>query len=194
MQIKVYKFTGLTPLLMSNIESVNRDLPQLKLGTKPNKGDIEKIAEGMTYRNEDGNLYVPTQALRSSLLTGCAGQKFPGSRQSPRTILQALIFPAEDRATVLDGKGKPATKIEPQIDSGVNKASKSRIIVVRARIPSWSMVVPFEIDDEFAPSNFEQFMDTVITLWNRAGRTAGIGAWRPEKQGRHGRYQVELQK
>lgn len=191
MKVQVYRFTGLSPLLMANIQSVNLDLPQMKLGTKPNKGDVEKIAEGMTYRNEDGTYYVPTQALRSSLLTGCSGMKFPGSRQSPKTIFQALVFPSEERATVLSLKGKPVTSHEPQIDSGVNKASKSRIIVVRARIPEWKLEVPFEIDDEFAPSNFDQFMDALLTIWNRAGRVAGIGAWRPEKQGRFGRYQVE---
>lgn len=192
MKVQIYKFTGISPLLMSNIESVNRDLPQLKLGTKPNDGDVEKIAEGMTYRDSDGNLYMPTQALRSSLLTGCAGTKFPGSRQSPKTIFQALVFPAEERATVLNGDGKPASKFQVQIDSGVNKSSKSRIIVVRPRIEPWSLTVPFEIDDDFAPSNFDQFMEALLTIWNRAGRTAGIGAWRPEKQGRFGRYQVEM--
>lgn len=193
MQVKVYRFNGLTPLLMSNIESVNRELPAIKLGTKPNKGDIEKIAEGMTYRDADGNLCLPTQALRSSLLAGCAGQKFPGMRQSPKTILQALIFPAEDRAVLLDKKDKPIRDFEIQVDSGVNKASKNRIIVVRPRITDWHMVVPFEIDEEFAPSNFDQFLDVMLKIWNRAGRMAGIGAWRPEKQGRHGKYEVVQQ-
>ena len=192
MKIQVYKFTGISPLLMSNIESVNRELPQLKLGTQPNKGDVEKIAEGMTYRNEDGTLYIPTQALRSSLLTGCSGMKFPGSRQSPKTIFQALVFPAEEKAALLNGDGKAAKKWEIQVDSGVNKASKSRIIVVRPRIEPWSSVVPFEIDEEFAPSNFDQFMDNLLRIWNRAGRAAGVGAWRPEKAGRFGRYQVEM--
>lgn len=190
MQVKVYRFNGLTPLLMSNIASVNKDLPGLKLGTKPNKGDIEKIAEGMTYRNEDGHMYMPTQALRSSLLTGCSGTKFAGSRQSPKTIFQAIVFPAEDQAVLFDKKGKPIKDFEIQVDSGVNKASKSRIIVVRPRVKDWHMIVPFEIDDEFAPSNFDQFLEELLRIWNRAGRMAGIGAWRPEKQGRHGKYEV----
>jgi len=190
MQVKVYKFTGLTTLLMSNIESVNRSLPQLKLGTKPNKGDIEKIAEGMTYRDDNGNLYLPTQAIRSSLLTGSSGTKFAGSRQSPKTIFGATVFPAEDRAILLDKKNRPIKDFEIQIDSGVNRASKSRIIVVRPRIKDWHMVVPFEIDEEFAPSNFDEFLSELVRVWNRAGRMAGIGAWRPEKQGRHGKYEV----
>lgn len=194
MKLKIYKITGLTPLLMANIESVNRPIPQLKLGTKPNEGDVEKIAEAMTYRDADGNLCMPCQSIRSSLLTGSSGTKFAGSRQSPKTIFSATVFPAEDRATLLDKKGKPIKDFEIQIDSGVNRASKSRIIVVRPRIPAWHMLVPFEIDDEFAPSNFDQFLDELLRVWNRAGRMAGIGAWRPEKQGRHGRYEVSLQK
>lgn len=192
MKLQVYKFTGISPLLMSNIESVNRGLPQLKLGTKPNKGDVGKISEGMTYRDEKGNLYMPTQALRSSLLKGCTGQKFSGIRQGAKTLLQGLVFQAEDRATLLDVNGKPIKNVTPQVDSGVNKNSNDRIIIVRPRIEQWSMKVPFEIDDEFAPSNFEQFMDTLLTIWNRAGRAVGIGAWRPEKQGAFGRYSVEM--
>jgi hypothetical protein len=190
MQIKVYRIIGLAPLLMSNIESIGRGLPQMKLGTEPNKGDIEKIAEGMTYRDAEGNLFMPTQAVRSSLLTGSAGTKFAGSRQSPKTIFSATVFPAEMRATLLGPKGKPVTNFEIQIDSGVNKSTKSRIVIVRPRIPEWSMVVPFEIDDEFAPSNFDQFLAELLRVWNRAGRMAGIGAWRPEKQGKFGRYEI----
>jgi len=192
MKILTYKFTGISPLLMANIESVNRKVPQLKIGTKPNKDDIKIIAEAMTYRNEDNKFYMPTQALRSSLLKGCVGMKFPGTRQGPASIFQALVFPAEEKATLLNANGKPLKRYEIQIDSGVNKSTKSRIIIVRPRFDSWSMVVPFEIDDEFAPSNFDEFLDALLRIWNRAGRTAGIGAWRPECKGRHGRYDVEL--
>lgn len=192
MQIKVFRFTGLTPLLMSNIESVNRDAPTLKLGTKPNKGDIEKIAEAATYRDTDGSLYLPTQALRSSLLDGCSGQKVAGTRIGPRKIFQGVLFCSEDRATLLNPKSKPITEYEIQIDSGVNKANKARIIVVRPRIDEWHVDVPFEIDDEFAPTNFEQFLDTVLSIWNRAGRAVGAGAWRPQNSGRFGRYSVEM--
>lgn len=191
MQIKTYRFTGLTPLLMASIESVNRDLPSIKLGAAPNKGDIEAIAEGMTYRDEDGSLYLPTQALRSSLLSGCTGQKFKGSRQGPKSIFQATVFQAEEQATLTDLKGKPIKDYDIQIDSGVNKASKARIIVVRPRINVWRLDVPFEIDDEFAPSNYDEFLSALLAIWNRAGRAAGVGAWRPECKGRHGRYNVE---
>lgn len=193
MQIKTYRFTGLTPLLMANIQSVTADIPTVKLGTKPNKGDFEKIAEAMTYRDEDGHLYLPTQAFRSSLLTGCAGQKFPGLRVGPKSLLQALVFPAEDRAVLLNKKEKPIKDFEIQIDSGVNKATKSRIIVVRPRVAEWHVVIPFEIDDEFAPANFDQFVAVMLTIWNRAGRMAGVGAWRPEKQGKFGKYSVVAQ-
>lgn len=193
MKVQVYKFTGLSSLLMSNVESVNRGLPQMKLGTKPNKGDVEKIAEGMTYRDADGVLCMPTEALRSSLLFGCKGLKMPGSRSGPASIYQSLVFPAESRASLTNAKGKPVKDYEIQIDSGVNKvgSKKHRIIVVRPRINEWVLSVPFEIDEEFAPANFEQFLSVMVEHWNRAGRVAGIGAWRPENKGRHGKYSVE---
>jgi len=194
MEIRVFKFTGLSSLLMSDIESVARKLPQLKLGTTPNEGDIEKIAEGHTYREPDGTLYLKSTALRSSLLDGCAGQKIPGSRMSPAKLFQAIIFTAEDHIPLLDAKNKPIKKWEIQIDSGVSKANKSRIIVVRPRIPEWHCVAPFEFDREFAPQNYDDFLRMVVQIWNRAGRAIGVGAWRPQCKGKHGRYSVELQK
>lgn len=194
MEIRVFKFTGLTPLLMSDIESVNRKLPQLKLGTTPNEGDIEKIAEGLTYRESDGSLYVKTAALRSSLFDGCTGQKFAGSRMSPKKMFQATLFTAEDHATLVDQKGKPIKTWETQIDSGVSKVTKSRIIVVRPRIPKWHAVVPFEIDREFAPANYDDYLREMVRIWNRAGRAVGVGAWRPQCSGKFGRYSVEMSK
>ena len=191
MEIQVYRFTGLTPILMSNIESTTKNLPQLKLGTEPNKGDIEKIAEGMLYKNTDGTYYMPAEALRLSLFKGCSGMKLAGDRRGAATIFQGLIFPAEDRAALLDDKNKPIKKHFPQIDSGVNKANKARIIVVRPRVEGWHMDVPFQIDREFAPQNYDQFLQALLNIWNRAGRAVGVGAWRPENKGRYGRYSVE---
>lgn len=194
MELRVFKFTGLTPLLMSDIESVNRKLPQLKLGTAPNEGDIEKIAAGLVYREPDGSLYVKSAALRSSLFEGCSGQKFAGKRGSPRKIFQAVIFTAEDHIPVLDAKGKPVKTWEIQVDSGVSKATKARVIVVRPRIPVWNLKAAFEFDREFAPSNYDEFLRAVTEIWNRAGRAVGIGAWRPQCSGKFGRYSVEMVK
>ena len=191
MEIQVYRFKGISPLLMANINSVNLKLPKLKLGTKPNAGDVKKIAEGNLYKNDDGTYYMPCEALRLSLFKGCSGQKMAGDRRGPATIFQGLLFPAEDRANLVNAKGKPIKKHVPQIDSGVNKANKARIIVVRPRIEEWQMDVPFQIDDEFAPENYEEFKEILLALWNRAGRAVGIGAWRPENKGRYGRYSVE---
>ena len=191
MIIQVYRFTGLTPLLMANVKSAELNLPKIKFGTKPNKGDIKKIAEGMLYKNDDGTYYLPCEAFRLSLFKGASGVKMPGDRRSPATIFQGLVFPAEDRAALTNLKGRPIKKHTPQVDSGVNNTNKSRIVIVRPRIDEWQTDVPFQIDKEFAPENWEQFMDVLLAVWNRAGRAAGVGAWRPEKKGRFGRYSVE---
>ena len=197
MKLQLYKFTGLSPLLMSDINSIQRiadqKIPPPKLGTVPNKGDYEKIAEAMAYKNDDGTYYMPTQAFRTSLLSGCVGQKFPGTRMGPANMFKSLIFPAEERAALTDFNDDLITTHKMQIDSGVNGTGKNkkRIIVIRARIDEWQAVVPFEIDDEFAPANFDEFMLIMLGIWNRAGRSAGVGAWRPECSGPFGRYSVE---
>ncbi len=192
MQILTYRFSGISPLLMSSIQSVGKTLPALKIGTQPNDGDLEKVAEAMAYRDDDGSLYVPTAALRSSLLSGCTGQKIAGSRTGPAKLFQATIFEGEDRSTLVDSDGAVITDYAVQVDSGVNGSTKARVLVVRPRIDDWHINAAFELDDEFAPSNIEQFLDSVLTIWNRAGRAIGVGAWRPQCKGRYGRYSVEL--
>jgi len=197
MKLQLYKFTGLSPLLMANINSISgiaeQNIPLPKLGTAPNKGDYEKIATEMAYRNADGTYYLPAQAFRTSLLSGCVGQKFPGTRVGPANMFKSLIFPAEERAALTDANGNPITSHEMQIDSGVNGTGKNkkRIIVIRARVNEWQAIVPFEIDEEYAPPNFDEFMLVMLSIWNRAGRSAGVGAWRPECSGPFGRYSVE---
>jgi len=195
MEIRVFKFTGLTPLLMSNIASAgNPDMPTLTVGKKPNKGDFEKIADALAYKNKDGTLFLKSEAFRSSLIKGATGKKF--GKQAAPAVLKGFIFTsAEEQVSLIDLKGRPIKKYEIQIDSGVAKKI-NRIIVVRPRIDEWSATVPFdcESDPKFRPSNYEEFLDQIEKLWNYAGRTVGVGAWRPEKSGKYGRYSVEMQK
>ena len=193
MKLQMYKFTGLSPLLMDDINSIQRiaeqNIPLPKLGTQPNKGNYEKIADAKAYKNDDGTYYMPAVALRSSLIKGCVGQKMPGSKVGPANMIKPLIYPAETQAALTDFSGEPIISHAVQIDSGVN--GKNRIIVIRARIDEWQAIVPFDIDDEFAPDNYDQFLHVVLAIWNRAGRSAGIGAWRPENSGPFGKYSVE---
>ena len=105
-----------------------------------------------------------------------------------------MIFTAEDRIPVLDQDGNPVKTWEVQIDSGVSKSTKARVIVVRPRIPIWNLRGAFEFDRDFAPKNYDEFLEVVTSIWNRAGRAVGIGAWRPQCAGKFGRYSVELQK
>jgi hypothetical protein len=193
MQIITYKFTGLSPLLMCSTKSIgDADVPQIKLGTTPDAGDIDKVAEALTYRNDDGALCFPSEAFRSSLLYGCKGQKIKGSRSGPAGLIQGLFASAEEFATLADENGEPLTSFEIDKRTGVNKATKARIPLFRPMLREWHATVPFEFDDDFAPPNTSEFLKLVLELWNRAGRMAGVGAFRPEKKGWFGKYKVEM--
>jgi hypothetical protein len=175
---------------MSNIESLGRNLPKVTVGKQPNAGDIETIAEGMTYRENwpKGNLVFLAGAFRSSLITGCKGQKF--GRGSPAGLFKAIIQAAEDTAPLTDKHGKALKAIKSHMTTGVSKATKSRVLVIRALVEPWQAIVPFEFDDEFAPPNRDEFYGAVLKIWQRAGRMTGIGAWRPESGGKFGKYEV----
>ena len=191
MQILAYRFSGLSPLLMCSTKSIgDKKVPVIKLGTVPDEGDIEKVVESLTYRDEDGNLCFPCEAFRSSLLYGCKGQKLVGTRTGPATLIQGLFASIEEFATLRDGD-EPIRKPEIDKRTGVNKATKARIPLFRPMVRDWNVTVPFEFDDDFAPPNTEEFLEQVLNIWNRAGRMAGVGAFRPEKKGWFGKYRVE---
>ena len=56
----------------------------------------------------------------------------------------------------------------------------------RPRFNEWACMVAFEIDQDFVST------EVVLELFNRAGKVAGVGDFRPGKQGIYGRYKVEL--
>ena len=63
---------------------------------------------------------------------------------------------------------------------------RSRILRTRALFEPWGATFVLECDDELVDS--EQ-LDAWLDI---AGRRIGLGDWRPEKSGNHGRFEVVL--
>ena len=63
---------------------------------------------------------------------------------------------------------------------------RSSIMRARPEIERWGCVLELEVDLDFtSPWQVEE-------LLNIAGRISGVGDFRPEKRGPHGRYRAEL--
>ena len=61
---------------------------------------------------------------------------------------------------------------------------RNRVMRTRARFPAWSCTFICEVDSELVDQvQLETWLDI-------GGRRIGLGDWRPQKSGRHGRFEV----
>jgi len=173
---------GLGELLMNNPASMNES-GSGSIRTK--KIDPRADAEIRLYKNEAGELYIPSVAFLNSLWQGAAYNKI--GKDSARARIQAAIFVKNAETIILD-KETLESKTEWEIDSRpvVVKATKGRIIRNRPKISNWACRLILLIDDEYIT------IDSILPLFNKAGKTIGVGDYRPEKRGPFGRYVVEL--
>jgi hypothetical protein len=180
--IAVYEITGKTALLMNNPESML--LPK-DPGVKKVKYDAKIDAEKSAYRSngKGSQLRFPSVAFRNALLTGCKGKKL--GKFGAATNAMAGVFAVEDWCLLVAPKtNKPITTYDVLTVRAV--VQRSAIPRSRACIPKWSCKLALEIDDDFiTPEQAEGFL-------NLGGKMAGVGDWRPERKGKHGRFTARL--
>lgn len=190
MQIVILEYEGTFPLLMHNPAGMGSTQPGLSAKTAIPTREAEALA-GL-YLTDDGLfLRFPAQGCKASLVTGGGGRKF--GKLSATTVVKRGVFPAEEWALLYDPETrKPLTKTDYVIDTrrAVIKSGMKSSGVQRSRpkILKWGCRVPFEVDDTIA--NFEVLEE----IANLAGRTVGLGDFRPEKGGPFGRYTAKLVK
>lgn len=178
--IVTFRVVGMSPLLQNNPANFIGAVQSDSLGAKKTYDDAEE-AKLRVYVDEDGHYYHPTQAFIKSMLRAVGGKKF-GKVFATRAI-SSSVFIAEPHSIILDAKGKPATKYS--IDRQPCVVGKARILRCRPCWKEWMMDVALDID---AALIGEQQIRDALSL---AGRTCGIGDYRPEKGGGFGRFMVE---
>jgi len=173
------RIKGLSDLLMNNPASME------STGPIPTP---EKEAERSRYVRDDGTLYVPSIALRKSILLGATGYKI--GKFSMRSRLSASIQLFEEYFSLLTENDKPMT--DYTIDRRRVVIGKAGIIRSRARIE-----VPWVVEGMFG-FNSELLMDrhgiVQIELLkkaiNIAGQVSGLLDFRPNKGGWFGKYEL----
>ncbi len=135
------------------------------------------------YANEDGTLYVPSIAFRSALLTAAKGRRI--GKQAATSVLPGAVFNVDTRTPLVHPDTGEAIK---DYDVNVVRAVVQKNGVRRARpeIPRWGCRLYLEIDTE--PIDARLVADLLMI----AGKVAGVGDWRPEKKGAHGRFRAEM--
>lgn len=175
------EFTGTSPLLMANPKGMTAD-DKPKVKTKRNKDKELALAE---YRNSKGQLYFLPAAFRKALINGAKGRKV-GSVGLPG-ILMGSVFDIGDEVVLVHPKTKkPLTDYAASEMRVVNK-NAGALIAFRPQINDWQCEVEFEVDDDFVPD-----LSLLLDVFDIAGRTIGVGAFRPQKFGKYGRFSCRL--
>jgi hypothetical protein len=180
-QIVTFRVIGVSPLLQNNPANFIGVSGGDDLGGSKKKYDDAEEATLRVYKDEEGNFYHPTQAFIKSMLRAVTGKKF--GKVSAPGVIRSAVFIVEPHSIILDGKGNPATKYT--IDRQPCVVGNARILRCRPCWNDWQMDVVFDMDTALIS---EMQLCDALSL---AGRTVGIGDYRPEKGGGFGRFKVK---
>ncbi len=159
---------GISPLLVNNFDSESFENPQGK-----HEKDEKVLFERSLYPKQNGHHVFPSRGLQKSMIN--AAHTFVPSIQKKRT--KGLMIPEEWIA--IEGN-------EPRIriDFGNNR-EKGKVKIVRGEFPEWEMKFQVVFDP-----NGKISIAQIYHLIDAAGHFVGIGAWRPEREGIFGRFEV----
>ena len=187
MQKVTFQITGISPLMTNNPQKMRRsDDGGIKKKTIPT---AEDEAEGGTYRFEDGQLYFPASAFRSSMIEGAKGRKI--GKMGAGTVIKGAVFNLQEECPLVSpDDGEPLH--DYVIDEQRAVIQGNGVIRARPRLDEWATTVEFEHDEDFISAA------SINEILNIAGRTVGIGEYRPRVAGSRGtggsfgRFQAEL--
>lgn len=170
---------GMTPLLLHNPASMGQGGDGLSAKGK-NVPTPEEEAEAGTYRLASGQLAIPSFAFRGALLSAAKGRKL--GKAFATAVVKGSVFVTSELTGLDDLDGSPLHAYE--IDARRARVGNAGVTRCRPKLEKWTAEVVFEFDPDFiAP-------ETIRELLAIAGRTIGVGDFRPEKAGPFGRFTV----
>jgi len=169
------KIKGTTPLMQNRFDTAFELEKKLKLQRK----SIDKVpsVEQRLYKNGQG-IYVPSEWIEGTLKNAAKGFKMKGNRTYTKAIAGMVEVTPEEII------------IEPQkwvsdIRSAVNhNMRQARIIVERPRFNEWALEFTLNIDDDL---DVEKVKEILV----EAGKTEGIGSYRPNCGGKFGKFKID---
>lgn len=180
-QIAVFKITGVSPLLQNNPAAFIGKTETQTISAKKVYNDDEE-AKLRLYLDADGHFCHPSEAFIKAAVKAVRGKKF-GKLHAANTLMGS-VFMTEPYSIIEDAKGKPATSYA--IDRKPVVVGKARVLRCRPMFNPWGMKVALDIDTAIITP------EHVLDALRLAGRTVGVGDYRPEKGGGFGRFTVEL--
>lgn len=173
----VLKGTG-EGLLMHSAQNMEKQaVTKNPTKTYDDKEDAEKVA----YRNQKGELYIPSRCMKAAVLNAASWFKFGKKSAKPIIAGCTRIEPAE--IILKDGKGK-ALK-EYIIDRRPVVIQKSRIIRARPLIKDWQVEFELLYNDQLIGD-----VGVIQKVIEESGQRIGLLDNRPQKYGENGTFDL----
>lgn len=174
-----YKVQGASPLLTHNPAGMGQASDSLKTKKSQIPTPEAEAAAGL-YITEAGHFGLPAASFRGALVGAAKGRKF--GKTFATSAVKGAVFVSDELCTILDENGDPAT--DYVIDARRAKVGTSGITRHRPKFTDWFTVITFDVDDDILSG------DQVMDLLEIAGRSVGVGDYRPECSGWFGRFEV----
>jgi hypothetical protein len=179
------KISGIAPLVMHNITAADRfskiarEMKDLTGKSKKTDADFERMAQvefvGGLYVDANGEPILPSYVLEAVIIEGAKLNK-----DGPRAKAGVIC---EDASLIYDGPRTARELWERRDEFSLRtfvRVKASRVMRVRPMFRGWSADVTTHIDSTIVD------VDTVRDWIEAAGRSKGIGDWRPK----YGRFSV----
>jgi len=178
--MKTYNITieGTSPLLMNRPSQL--DIGEKSKTSKRETETPEEIAEHKLYKDAEEQIYMPATWFQGCIVEAGKKKKMMGKGSSKATYSKVAgssveINPFE---IVLKADWKVFSIL------AVNPTTHGRNVLHRPQFSKWK--VDFEVT--FDEEDIE--VPVMKELFDIAGRSVGVGDWRPAKKGRFGKFQV----
>jgi hypothetical protein len=174
------RITGLSALLMHRFPDILEDDGPNPVTVKRKK---EEAAELAAYRmpttdGSKGNLHIPAECMRQTLVNGAAYEKGKG-RSTLAKFAAAAIFVSPDCIDL------GTSEYEIDTRAVVVPATRGRIPRHRPTLRAWSVTFTIEYDETLLSEA------QVRAIIDHAGAKVGVLDYRPQKKGPFGRFRVD---
>lgn len=173
------KVEGTSPLLMNRPNQF--DIADKSKDMKRETRTVDEQAEEKLYVDANKTIYIPATWFQGTIVEGGKGKKMSGkgsSRANYSKVAGSCVEINPFEIVLTPQKWKTFSVLT------VNPNTKGRNLTHRPMFDKWSVEFEATIDEEqIEPHVLKDIFDI-------AGKTVGVGDWRPSKKGRFGRFMV----
>jgi len=168
---------GVTPLLMNSPAGMLE--PKDEMSSKTRKYIPKIEAAKLLYKNSKGKLYVPSAAIKGSMLGACSFKKV--GKFSARPIIAGCVR-VKDKEIVLDNQKYEIDLRTVRIPTA---PGKPRVLKARPMINKWKLNFVLVYNDEVITDP-----DIIKRILKDSGERVGLLDYRPQTNGEFGCFKI----